>query len=112
MIVVDDLRGFCLCSTGAISSAWRSDGSLSWAVSRQAEAWYCGKVLTRLIGWSADAFEKLMAVAVAICAVLDIQSSLSQLAGHDVELVLDACDAASENTDEVEEEADEERAEA
>jgi hypothetical protein len=53
-----------------------------------------------------------MAVAVAICAVLDIQSSLSQLAGHDVELVLDACDAASENTDEVEEEADEERAEA
>jgi hypothetical protein len=69
-------------------------------------------VLTRLIGWSAAAFEKLMAVAVAICAVLDIQSSLSQLAGHDVELVLDACDAASENTDEVEEEADEERAEA
>lgn len=53
-----------------------------------------------------------MAVAVAICAVLDIHSSPSQLAGHDVELVLDACDAASENTDEVEEEADEERAEA
>lgn len=48
----------------------------------------------------------------AICPVLELHSSDSQLEGHDVELVLDACDAASENTEEVEEEADEERAEA
>jgi hypothetical protein len=53
-----------------------------------------------------------MAVAVAICPVLEFHSSDSQLEGHDVELVLDAWDAASENTEEVEEEADEERAEA
>lgn len=56
--------------------------------------------------------EKLTEVAVAICPVLELHSSDSQLEGHDVELVLDACDAASENTEEVEEEADEERAEA
>jgi hypothetical protein len=46
-----------------------------------------------------------MAVAVATCPVLEFHSSDSQLEGHDVELVLDAWDA-------VEEEADEERAEA
>jgi hypothetical protein len=49
---------------------------------------------------------------VAICPVLELHSSASQLEGHDVELVLDVCEAASENTEEVEEEADEERAEA
>jgi hypothetical protein len=108
--VVDDRRGCCLCSTGATSSAWRNDGNLSWAVSRQAEAWCWGKVLTRLIGWSAATLEKLTAVAVAIWPVLELHSSDSQLEGHDVELVLDACDAASEKTEEVEEEAEEERA--
>jgi len=69
-------------------------------------------VLTRLIGWNAATLEKLTAVAVAICPVLELHSSDSQLEGHDVELVLDACDAASEKTEEVEEDADEERAEA
>ena len=39
----------------------------------------------------------------------ELQSSESQVAWVDVELVLDTCEAASEKTDEVEEEAEEER---
>ena len=53
-----------------------------------------------------------MVTADATWLVLALHSSDSQVEGYDVELVLDACDAASENTEEVEEEADEERAEA
>jgi hypothetical protein len=50
-----------------------------------------------------------MVTADATCAVLELHSSDSQVEEHEVELVLDACDAASEKTEEVEEEADEER---
>ena len=50
-----------------------------------------------------------MVTADATWPVLELHSSDSQVEGHDVELVLDACDAASEKTEEVEEEADEER---
>lgn len=45
-----------------------------------------------------------------VCAAwLRLHSSESQLEWVDLELALDICDAASENTDEVEEDAEEER---
>jgi hypothetical protein len=50
-----------------------------------------------------------MVTADATWPVLELHSSDSHVEGHDVELVLDAWDAASEKTEEVEEEADEER---
>lgn len=41
--------------------------------------------------------------------IWELHSSDSHAERHDVELALDVCDAASEKTDEVEEEAEEER---
>ena len=63
----------------------------------------------RLTGWKAAKRTGSMVTADATWPVLELHSSDSQVEGHDVELVLDACDAASEKTEEVEEEADEER---
>jgi hypothetical protein len=62
-------------------------------------------VLTRLMGWKAA---KLAGSTEVGAIWLRLHSSESQLEWDDMELALD-CDAASENTEEVEEEAEEER---
>lgn len=64
-------------------------------------------MLTLLMGWKAD---KLAGSTAEVGAtwLLAVHSSDSHAEWHDVELALDACDAASEKTEEVEEEADEE----
>lgn len=49
---------------------------------------------------------------VKACLDLELHSSDSHTERVEEELVLDVCDAASENTDEVEEDAEEEREEA
>lgn len=62
-------------------------------------------MLTRLIGWNAD---KLAGSTAEVTCEREPHSSDSQMDRQEVELVLDACDAASEKTEEVEEEAEEE----
>jgi len=59
------------------------------------------------MGWKADKLAGSTIVGGATW--LRLHSSESQFEWDDVELALDACDAASENTEEVEEEAEEER---
>jgi hypothetical protein len=58
--------------------------------------------------WKADRLAESTA-EVGAAWFREAHSSASQLEWEDVELALDACDAASENTEEVEEEAEEER---
>lgn len=48
-MVDDERRGCCRCSAGKVTSARRGGRTLSGAISRHG-AWYCGKVLTLLIG--------------------------------------------------------------
>jgi hypothetical protein len=86
-MVVEDLRGWGRYPTGAMTSV-RSEGSLSWTVSRQAEGWYWGKVPTRVTGWYKRTASTV--IAEATWPVLELHSSDSHMEGHDVELVLDA----------------------
>jgi hypothetical protein len=65
-------------------------------------------VLTLVIGWKIDKLAASTIVGPA-WAVLELHSSDSHCTCWEVELALDACEAASENTEEVEEEAEEER---
>lgn len=66
-------------------------------------------MLARLIDWYEAKLQGLMG-SLGACHVLVLCSSDSHTEGQDAELVLDACDASSEKMEEVEEEAEEERA--
>ena len=115
MIVEEDRRGCCRCSTGTDASARRGGNTRSGTVSRHADGWYRGKVLTLLIGANEDKLEGSTVAAEAACRDRELHSSESHPMGMECdveELELDTRDAASENTEEVEEDADEEREEA
>jgi hypothetical protein len=111
-MVVDDRRGCCRCGAGTERSVRRGGRTLSDAVSRHADGWYCGNVLTLVMGAKVDRLAGSTIDAGANCLVLELHSSES----HPLEaewsvnkLEFDAWEAESEKIEEVEEEADEER---